>query len=207
MSGHHTNHRQDEKPHACAPRAGRNPPRVTPASFGLGLPKAFLAILAIAVFLYTSSDIVIFARRVVPPSDFADLPARTASQSRLEVIQLSAPVLIASPDGELQLTDGSKDFPSVDVPASDSSCQDVLVVHSFATSYGQPYVGQYTPPSCSFNRVTWNLTVVSAGKQFDRLGSVSFGDVELFRTSTAEPTLNGIEWHYLKVTMHRNASS
>jgi hypothetical protein len=47
--------------------------------------------------------------------------------------------------------------------------------------------------------VTWNLTVVSAGVQFDRLGIVYLGDIEVFRTSTAEPTASGIEWTYLKV--------
>jgi len=71
-------------------------------------------------------------------------------------------------------------------------------VHSFAYSYGEPYIGIYNPPACSFNRVTWNLTVVSAGVQFDRLGIVYLGDIEVFRTSTAEPTANGIEWTYLK---------
>jgi len=59
--------------------------------------------------------------------------------------------------------------------------------------------GYYAPPACSFNRVTWNLTVVSAGRQFDRIGIVYLGDIEVFRTSTAEPTATGIKWTYLKV--------
>lgn len=42
------------------------------------------------------------------------------------------------------------------------------------------------------------MTVVSAGRQFDRLGIVYLGDVEVFRTSTAEPTANGIKWTFLK---------
>lgn len=59
--------------------------------------------------------------------------------------------------------------------------------------------GSYTPPSSgNFNRVTFNLTVVSAGRQFDRLGVVYFGDIEIWRTSTAEPTTNGIRWVYIK---------
>lgn len=54
--------------------------------------------------------------------------------------------------------------------------------------------GQYNPPSgCSFNRVTFNLTVTSRGRQFDRLAIVYLGDIEIWRTSTAEPTANGIE--------------
>lgn len=124
--------------------------------------------------------------------------ARAVSNAVLEVFQVYPPVLTVTPGGILEITDGSSNA-SIDViPSRQPTCQETLVVHSFGLSYGMPYVGPYSPPSCSFNRVTWNLTVTSAGRQFDRLGSVSFGDVELFRTSTAEPTRNGIAWTYLK---------
>ena len=43
-----------------------------------------------------------------------------------------------------------------------------------------------------------NFTVTSKGRQFDRLGIMYLGDVEVFRTSTAEPTSNGILWTYVK---------
>lgn len=43
-----------------------------------------------------------------------------------------------------------------------------------------------------------NLTVTSKGRQFDRLGLMYLGDIEVFRTSTAEPTANGIAWTYIK---------
>lgn len=43
-----------------------------------------------------------------------------------------------------------------------------------------------------------NLTVTSKGRQFDRLGLMYLGDIEVFRTSTAEPTSNGIAWTYIK---------
>lgn len=72
------------------------------------------------------------------------------------------------------------------------------MVHEFAFSYGIPYVGAYTPPDCEFNRVTLNFTVTSAGRQFDRLALMFFNDTEIFRTSTAEPTQNGIVWSYVK---------
>lgn len=61
-----------------------------------------------------------------------------------------------------------------------------------------PFLGSYTPPPCSFNRVTMNFTVTSAGRQFDRLGIMYLGDIEVFRTSTAEPTASGIIWTYTK---------
>lgn len=65
--------------------------------------------------------------------------------------------------------------------------------------------GQYTPPPCSFNRVTMNFTVTSKGRQFDRLGLMYLGDIEVFRTSTAEPTADGIVWTYVKEMEQYNA--
>jgi hypothetical protein len=59
-------------------------------------------------------------------------------------------------------------------------------------------IGNYTPPECKFNRVTMNFTVTSQGRQYDRLALMYFGDTEVWRTSTAEPTTNGIEWTYIK---------
>lgn len=58
--------------------------------------------------------------------------------------------------------------------------------------------GTYSPPTWDFDRVTINLTVTSVGKQFDRLGIMFLDDVEVFRTSTAEPTLDGIYWTYIR---------
>lgn len=58
--------------------------------------------------------------------------------------------------------------------------------------------GNYTPPKCKFNRVTMNFTVTSRGRQFDRLAIMYFNDTEVWRTSTAEPTTNGIRWEYIK---------
>ena len=50
-----------------------------------------------------------------------------------------------------------------------------------------------------------NLTVTSLGRQFDRLGLMYLGDIEVFRTSTAEPTANGIVWTYIKEMEQYNA--
>ncbi|KAL7623484.1 hypothetical protein AAE478_007166 [Parahypoxylon ruwenzoriense] len=44
-----------------------------------------------------------------------------------------------------------------------------------------------------------NFTVISQGRQFDRLALMYFGDTEVWRTSTAEPTRPpGIRWTYSK---------
>jgi hypothetical protein len=125
--------------------------------------------------------------------------ARAAASSLLEVFQVYPPVLTVTPNGTLEITDGSSNATVPIVNPGRPTCQDVLAVHVFAYSYGEPFVGNYTPPSCDFNHVTWNLTVTSAGRQYDRLGIVYLGDIEVFRTSTAEPTTNGIEWTYVKV--------
>ncbi|KAL9099741.1 MAG: hypothetical protein Q9163_004807 [Psora crenata] len=77
--------------------------------------------------------------------------------------------------------------------------------HVFANSYGLPFVGTYTPPPCTFNRVSMNFTVATQGRQFDRLGIMYLGDIEVFRTSTAEPTPNGIVWTYVKEMEQFNA--
>lgn len=48
-----------------------------------------------------------------------------------------------------------------------------------------------------------NFTVTSQGRQFDRLALMYFGDTEVWRTSTAEPTSPpGIRWVYLKDMTH-----
>ncbi|CAN8106016.1 unnamed protein product [Discula destructiva] len=81
----------------------------------------------------------------------------------------------------------------------EDSCQVVLMDYVFAYSYGEPFIGAYAPPDCAFNRVVMNFTVVSEGRQFDRLALMYFNDTEVWRTSTAEPTVPpGIRWTYLK---------
>lgn len=84
------------------------------------------------------------------------------------------------------------------VLTSKTNCEQTLMVHEFAFSYGDPFVGAYTPPKCDFNRVTINFTVTSAGRQFDRLALMYLNDTEVWRTSTAEPTQTGIIWSYVK---------
>lgn len=59
-------------------------------------------------------------------------------------------------------------------------------------------LGNYTPPDCKFNRVAMNFSVKSSGRQYDRLALMYFNDTEVWRTSTAEPTVNGIHWEYIK---------
>lgn len=125
---------------------------------------------------------------------------KALASSFLEVVEAYPPALTVASNGSLELTDGSSNATIRVIDNHQITDQEVLAVHSFGLSYGQPFVGKYAPPQCAFNRVTWNLTVVSAGRQFDRLGIIYLGDVEVFRTSTAEPTADGIRWTYLKAS-------
>lgn len=58
--------------------------------------------------------------------------------------------------------------------------------------------GFYTPPDCKFNAVAINWNVTSKGRQYDRLALMFLGDIEVWRTSTAEPTTAGIDFTYVK---------
>ena len=62
--------------------------------------------------------------------------------SVLQVFQVYPPVLIASSNGSLSLTDGSSTTTDVGPIGSATSCEDTLMVYSFAQSYGAPFVGK-----------------------------------------------------------------
>ncbi|MFC8142077.1 peptide-N4-asparagine amidase [Streptomyces paradoxus] len=60
-----------------------------------------------------------------------------------------------------------------------------------------PYRGTYTPPDgCgeSWSKVVLRLDGKVKGRQYDRLGYLHVGGVEIFRTSTPQPSPDGIEW-------------
>ncbi|KAK4698865.1 hypothetical protein P7C70_g7405, partial [Phenoliferia sp. Uapishka_3] len=89
------------------------------------------------------------------------------------------------------------------VPKGGRKCEVLLLKHDFANSYYAPAIVDYVPPTrCGevgkWAAVVLNITVTSNGTQFDRLGSISLSNVEIWRTSTAEPTKTGIIWTALK---------
>ncbi|KAH6639460.1 peptide N-acetyl-beta-D-glucosaminyl asparaginase amidase A-domain-containing protein [Boeremia exigua] len=133
----------------------------------------FMCLMLIAVPHFTSAVLV------APPQLLFQSPASNIStnveSSPLECLQVAPPIAIPS-----------------------AACQQTLMVHTFAFSYGQPFIGRYSPPNCEYNRVVFNFTVTSAGRQFDRLALMFLDDIEIFRTSTAEPTQNGILWSFAK---------
>ncbi|WP_308111053.1 peptide-N4-asparagine amidase [Streptomyces sp. ET3-23] len=84
--------------------------------------------------------------------------------------------------------------PPVSVPDT-PSCQ-VTVADTEFRDY-TPYRGTYTPPAeCGhrWNKVVLRLEGSVAGRQYDRLGYLHIGGVEVLRTSTPEPSPQGITW-------------
>ncbi|KAF9069615.1 peptide N-acetyl-beta-D-glucosaminyl asparaginase amidase A-domain-containing protein [Rhodocollybia butyracea] len=91
------------------------------------------------------------------------------------------------------------------VPKDAKQCRVEVFQHDFANSFDTgSAITQLNPPTdCgdigSWAAITLNLTVTSNGTQFDRLGIFTFHNVEIWRTSTFEPTIgDGIIWTYVK---------
>ncbi|MFI8236375.1 peptide-N4-asparagine amidase [Streptomyces sp. NPDC085866] len=88
--------------------------------------------------------------------------------------------------------------PPVDRPHA-KSCQVTLAEAQFRDF--TPYRGAYTPPQgCGdrWSKVVLRLDGKVKGRQYDRLGYLHVGGVEILRTSTPEPSPDGIEWHVEK---------
>ncbi|MFI5973680.1 peptide-N4-asparagine amidase [Streptomyces sp. NPDC051452] len=88
--------------------------------------------------------------------------------------------------------------PPVDRPHG-KSCQVTLADAQFRDF--TPYRGAYTPPKdCGdrWSKVVLRLDGKVKGRQYDRLGYLHVGGVEILRTSTPEPSPDGIEWHVEK---------
>jgi hypothetical protein len=89
----------------------------------------------------------------------------------------------------------------VDIPeGARERCSQVLLQHSFGNTINDPpTLRHYTPdPTCGHRR-DWTRVVLKwhaacQGRQFDRIAAVWLSGVEIFRTCTAEPTLQGIVW-------------
>ncbi|MGW1883903.1 peptide-N4-asparagine amidase [Streptomyces sp. NPDC001970] len=84
--------------------------------------------------------------------------------------------------------------PPVTRPAT-RSCSVTLAEAQFRDF--TPYQGSYTPPEECGDR--WSAVVLRLdgnvkGRQYDRLGHLTVGGVEIFRTSTPQPSPDGITW-------------
>ncbi|QGV81858.1 peptide-N4-asparagine amidase [Streptomyces ficellus] len=85
--------------------------------------------------------------------------------------------------------------PPVPRPAAAPTCEMTLARAQFRDF--TPYKGTYTPPEGCGDR--WNTVVLRLdgsvkGRQYDRLGHLALGGVEILRTSTPQPSPDGITW-------------
>ncbi|MFD7443843.1 peptide-N4-asparagine amidase [Streptomyces sp. NPDC059909] len=98
--------------------------------------------------------------------------------------------------------------PPVTKPAT-RSCSVTLAEAQFRDF--TPYRGSYAPPEECGSR--WSAVVLRLdgnvkGRQYDRLGHLAVGGVEIFRTSTPQPSPDGITWSVEKdVTRYRDTLS
>ncbi|MEU1320572.1 peptide-N4-asparagine amidase [Streptomyces tibetensis] len=113
------------------------------------------------------------------PAGAADVPARAADAPAEFGTDWHDPVTAAPP---------------VAKPAG-KSCEVTLARAQFRDF--TPYRGTYTPPGgCGdrWSKVVLRLDGKVKGRQYDRLGYLHVGGVEIFRTSTPQPSPDGIEW-------------
>ncbi|RDB29168.1 Peptide-N4-(N-acetyl-beta-glucosaminyl)asparagine amidase A [Hypsizygus marmoreus] len=92
------------------------------------------------------------------------------------------------------------------VPRGGSSCTLELLRHSFGDgSYNTPAIMPYIPPTApdcgavgKWAAISLNLSVYSIGTQYDRLSAIYLSHVEIWRSSSAEPTKTGTIWNTIK---------
>lgn len=85
------------------------------------------------------------------------------------------------------------------VPADMPACTVEVLRHGFADF--EPVRARIDPArQCPgpWHKVVLRLDGAVKGRQYDRIGQVSVGGVTIFRTSTPEPSRDGIEWHVEK---------
>jgi hypothetical protein len=63
--------------------------------------------------------------------------------------------------------------------------------------YGEVITQKFTPPTFSdgpWSKIILDVNATVKGVQFDRFGALWIGEVEVLRTTTPEPTADGIKW-------------
>ncbi|KAK9472576.1 peptide N-acetyl-beta-D-glucosaminyl asparaginase amidase A-domain-containing protein [Dipodascopsis tothii] len=110
---------------------------------------------------------------------------------------------VGAPEPDRAGTDGVEPLEVIQVytpprAPGEAVAETEIMQHTFGFSYGRPFVGKYSPPDEKFTHVHWTLSTKSRGRQFDRLALMFLDDHEVWRTSTAEPTDNGIHFQYTK---------
>ncbi|MEV5726125.1 peptide-N4-asparagine amidase [Streptomyces pharetrae] len=127
------------------------------------------------------------------PAQAAGVPAQAA---RVSAAAAGVPAQAADVPAEFGTDWHDPVTAAPPVPRPDTaSCQVTLAEAKFRDF--TPYRGTYTPPEgCGdrWSKVVLRLDGRVKGRQYDRLGHLRVGGVEIFRTSTPQPSPDGIEW-------------
>ncbi|HEY0688713.1 MAG TPA: peptide-N4-asparagine amidase, partial [Kribbella sp.] len=128
--------------------------------------------------------------------------ARVVALFSLSVLLLGfvSPATATPPPAEFgsDYADPRTPAPPVAVPNT-RHCSVQIVQNGFKNF--DPYVSTYTPPAdCRgpWSKVVLRMQGSVKGVQFDRLGHITIGGVGVFRTSTPEPSADGISWQVEK---------
>jgi hypothetical protein len=128
--------------------------------------------------------------QAAPASAQVAQPSTQVAQSSARATQPAEPPAEFGTDWHDPLTAA----PPVTKPAG-TSCEVTVAEAQFRDF--TPYRGTYAPPrGCGerWSKVVLRLDGKVKGRQFDRLGYLHIGGVEVFRTSTPQPSPDGIEW-------------
>ncbi|WVZ98413.1 hypothetical protein U9M48_043862 [Paspalum notatum var. saurae] len=89
-------------------------------------------------------------------------------------------------------------YPVPRPPPAAPTCVLPVLSYSFANTYGAPPAkASYAPPAgcpSPWSLVVLAFSVAIAGDQYDRVAAVWLDGAELLRTTTAEPTPDGVRW-------------
>lgn len=78
-------------------------------------------------------------------------------------------------------------------------CTLPILNHNFSNTYGlPPFTARYSPPCKTWSHVMMEIQIACQGEQYDRIAAVWLHGAELIRTSTAEPTEDGVFWKVRK---------
>lgn len=147
---------------------------------GLAIAIGTVCVLAVSVFPGS-------AAQAAPSRAEADSGARSAAP-------LAANPVVPPAEFGSDWDDPRIAAPPPAVPST-RSCTVRIVDHRFADF--TPYTGSYSPPAaCAgpWSTVVLRLDGAVQGRQYDRLGALKLGDVTILKTSTPEPSADGIRW-------------
>ncbi|XP_073124846.1 peptide-N4-(N-acetyl-beta-glucosaminyl)asparagine amidase A-like [Henckelia pumila] len=121
-------------------------------------------------------------------------PPLTDHDSRLTKHRLSHRKAATQPQEHFEITR----------PLPFSSLTPACTLPIFSGEFGNtiglpPSNATYYPPArCTWSNVVLHLSAASAGDQYDRIAAVWISGAEILRTSTVEPTDNGVFWSVSK---------